>query len=442
MRQNFRNEIFINMGADGSLDSTGWLCVSLIILLALSAFFSSCETAFSTVNKIRLKTLAEGGNRRARRALAIAEDYDKTLSTVLIGNNIVNIAASSIATVLFISLIDEQLAASVSTIVMTILILIFGEVTPKSYAKANAERIALLFSDPMYMLRIVFTPISRLFVHLTHFVTKTSGQDDAPSVTEEELRYIIDTTAEEGVLLESESELLHSAMEFDDIKVHEILTPRVDIVAINVEDDIPTVLEFVLSERYSRIPVYEESIDHIIGVLHTRDFLEELATGKTPDLRRLLSECLYVHRNLKISTLLSDFKRTKNNMAVVMDDYGGTMGIVTTEDILEELVGEIWDEDEEIVHEFNALGDGTYEIAGEYPIRDLLDEFDLDEDDLDAESNSVGGWAMEEFGRIPDVGDSFTWRNLEVTVLEIDDQRIVKLLVKVHAAEEEAEEKD
>jgi len=285
------------------------------------------------------------------------------------------------------------------------------------------------------MLIVLFTPLSRLLVGLTRFVARTTA--DTPSVTEEELKYIIDTTVEEGVLHADESELLHSAIEFDDIKVQEILTPRVDVAAINVADDVPSVLDFVLSERYSRVPVYEESIDHIIGVLHTRDFLEELACGKTPDLRRLLSECLYIHRTMKISALLSDFKRTKINMAVVTDDYGGTMGIVTTEDILEELVGEIWDEDEEIVSEFTDLGGGRYEVAGEYSIRDLLDQLDLDENDLEAESNTVGGWAMECFGRIPEVGDSFQWRNFQITVLEIDEQRIVKLLFEVGEEEEE-----
>ncbi len=418
------------------MDSTGWLCAALLVLLALSAFFSSSETAFSTVNRIRLKTLAEGGDIRARRALAITEEYDKALSTVLIGNNIVNIAASSIATVLCVRFIGGQAGPAVSTFTMTVLVLIFGEVTPKSYAKSNAERLALRFARPMRMLMVVFTPVSRLLVGLTKLAARTSA--DAPSVTEEELKYIIDTTVEEGVLHADESELLHSAMEFDDIKVQEILTPRVDVAAINVADDVPSVLEFVLSERYSRMPVYEESIDHIIGVLHTRDFLEEIACGKTPDLRRLLSECLYIHRTMKISALLSDFKRTKINMAVVMDDYGGTMGVVTTEDILEELVGEIWDEDEEIVSEFSSLGGGRYEVAGEYSIRDLIDKLDLDEDEFEADSNTVGGWAMERFGRIPEVGDSFQWQNILVTVLEIDEQRIVKLLLEIGEEEEEA----
>lgn len=399
-----------------------------MILLALSAFFSASETAFSTVNKIRLKTLAEGGNKRAQKALSITEDYDRTISTILIGNNIVNIAASSIATILAIRFLNEQIAATVSTVAMTVLVLIFGEVTPKSYAKANAERLSFAFAGVMQVMTVVFTPFSKLLVGLTRLVTRAS--EASPSVTEEELKFIIDTTVEEGVLHEDESELLHSAIEFDDIKVQEILTPRVDMAAIDANDDPQSVLDFVLSERYSRIPVYEETIDKIIGVLHTRDFLEEMATGKSPDVRALLSECLYIHKTMKISALLSEFKRTKMNMAVVMDDYGGTMGIVTTEDILEELVGEIWDEDEEIVSEFTRLSQGRYEVAGEYSIRALLDDLDLDSDDIDTDSNTVGGWAMEMFGRIPDVGDTFTFENYCVTVLETDEQRIVKLRIE------------
>lgn len=421
------------------MDSTGWLLFLLVILLALSAFFSSSETAFSTVNKIRLKTLADAGDRRAIRAIAITEDYDKTISTVLIGNNIVNIAASAIATVLALRFLDEQTAAAASTVVMTILVLIFGEVCPKTYAKANSERLSLLFSAPLHALMVLFTPFSRLLVGLTKLVVHASEDEDSSSVTEEELRYIIETTVEEGVLHEEESELLHSAMEFDDIRVQEILTPRVDLAAINVADDLQSILDFVIEERYSRIPVYEENIDKIIGVLHTRDLLEQLAVGKKPDIRSLLSECLYIHKNMKIAALLSEFKRTKINMAVVMDDYGGTMGIVTTEDILEELVGEIWDEDDEIISEFVPLGGGKFEVAGEYTIREFLDELNLPDDTIDSDSNTMGGWAMDMFGRIPDVGDSFQENAFTVTVKEVGDQRIVKLLVEYHPQEEQEE---
>lgn len=412
------------------MDSTGWLSLTLVVLLALSAFFSSSETAYSSVNHIRLKALADSGDPRAKRALAITNDYDRTLSTVLIGNNIVNIAASSLATVLAIRLVNEQAAPAVSTVAMTILVLIFGEVCPKSYAKSNAESLALRFSGAMHALIIFFTPVSRLLVGLTNLINRASQNADAPSVTQEELKYIIDTTVEEGVLHEGESELLHSVMEFDDIRVQEILTPRVDVAAIDVADDVQSILEFILAERYSRIPVYEESIDRIIGVLHTRDFLEEMATGKIPNVREMLSQCLYIHKTKKISALLSEFKRTKMNMAVVTDDYGGTMGIVTTEDILEELVGEIWDEDEEIVNEFVDLGGGRYEAAGEYSVRDLLEELDLPDDAIDTDSNTVGGWALEMFSRIPVAGESYTYKNLTVTVKEIVEQRIFKLLIE------------
>lgn len=422
------------------MDSTGWLMLSLVVLLALSAFFSSSETAYTTVNKIRLKALAGAGEKRARKALAVTDDYDKALSTVLIGNNIVNIAASSIATVIAMRLLNEQIAAAVSTVVMTILVLIFGEVCPKSYAKSNAESIALRFAGPMHALMVFFTPISKLLVVLTDFVNRASQGTDTPSVTEEELKYIIETTVEEGVLHENESELLQSAIDFDDIKVQEILTPRVDMAALDIADDLQSILEFILEERYSRIPVFEGSIDKIVGILHTRDFLEALATGKTPDVRGMLCECLYVHKTMKIAALLGEFKRTKINIAVVMDDYGGTMGIVTTEDILEELVGEIWDEDDEIVSEFVQLDKNLYEVAGDLSVREMLEKLDLPPDAIEADSNSVGGWALEEFSRIPDAGDAFDFENLTVTVKEIFEQRIIKLQVLLHEPDRENRE--
>lgn len=422
------------------MDSTGWLCILLILLLALSAFFSASETAFSTVNRIRLRTLADDGDRRAKRALLITEDYDKLISTILIGNNVVNILSSSIATMLALRFLPEQVAAAASTVAMTVLVLIFGEVTPKSSAKANAETYALRFASPLYGVVAVLTPLSRLLVMLTRRVSRPKQGEEAPSVTEEELKYIIDSTVEEGVLHEDESELLHSAIEFDDIRVQEILTPRVDIAALDVEEEPQEILDFVVRERFSRIPVYEETVDHVIGILHTRDYLEQLATGKTPELRSLLCECLYIHKTMKISALLSEFKRTRMNLAVVTDDYGGTMGIVTTEDILEELVGEIWDEDEEIVREFVPLGDNRYEVAGEYTIREMLDALDMAPEAIETDSTTVGGWAMDELDRIPAVGDSFTYENLQVTVREVAEQRIVKLLIEVRPPKEEEEE--
>lgn len=424
------------------MDSTGWLSLTLMILLALSAFFSAAETAYSTVNKIRLKTLAAAGSVKAKKALVITDDYDKTLSTVLIGNNIVNIAASSIATIIAMDLLGEQLAAAASTVVMTVLVLLFGEVSPKSYAKANSEQIALSFAAPMRILMILFTPLSKLLVMLTELINRASGDNETPSVTEEELKYIIETTVEEGVLHENESVLLHSAIQFDDIKVQDILTHRVDLAALDIQSDIKTVTEFVLEERYSRIPVYEESIDKIVGVLYSRDFLEELALRRTPDLHRLVKECLYIHKTMKIATLLAEFKRKKINLAVVMDDYGGTLGIVTTEDILEELVGEIWDEDDEIVSEFQKLDGDRYEVAGEYTLREMLEELDFPPDAIDSDAKTVGGWALESFGRIPEAGDSFAYAPFTVTVLDVFEQRVIKVLLEVESTQEENDQEE
>ena len=419
---------------------TDWfLYVVLVLLICLSAFFSATETAFSTVNKIRLRHYADNGNKKAKTALQIAEDYDKALSTILIGNNIVNLSSSSIATVLAVAMFGSS-GAAISTIVITIVVLIFGEVLPKSYAKEHSESLALGVAKILKILMIVASPLVFVFVQLKKLMSRISRAESSPSMTEEELKYIIENSEEEGVLEEQESELVQSALEFDEKEVQDVLTPRVDMVAIDIEDDFATNRQIVLESRFSRIPVYRESSDNIIGILHTRDFLEAMLSGSEPSIDALMQPAYYIPKTQRASALLNEFKRSKLHIAVVVDAYGGTLGIVTVEDILEELVGEIWDEDEEERPKFKALSDSLFEVSGDMNIEDFFDEIDFDDRNFDCNSTTMGGWALETFRRIPTPGESFQYKNLLVTVRELDDQRVTKLHVELLPVEETEEE--
>lgn len=415
------------------MDSTDWVMYAVLaLLIALSAFFSASETAFATANTIRLKNYAEDGNPKAKKALKITDNFDNALSTILIGNNIVNIASASIGTMLATKLFGETSGPLVSTIAMTILVLTFGEIMPKSFAKENSEKLALSFSGILLFLMGIFKPLVILFVKLKEGMNRLySSGEKTPSVTEQELKYIIETIEEEGVIDEQESDLVQSALDFNDITVAQILTPRVDIVAVNVDDDIDSITLKIFSERFSRIPVYEKSIDRIIGILNTRIFLEYLVRNIKIDLRAIITKCLYVHRSMKISTLLNEFKRHKMHMAVVTDDYGGTMGIVTMEDILEELVGDIWDEYDEIVHGITELGANAYEVSGDLNIYEMFEYIGVSAKNFESSYNTMSGWALEEFEHIPQVGESFDYKNLHITVTSIEDNRITKLKVEV-----------
>ena len=414
------------------MDSSSWVMfASIVVLILLSAFFSASETAFSTVNKIRLRNYVDGGSTKAQRALEIAEDYDNVLSTILIGNNVVNIASTAIATILFTNLFGAS-GAAISTAVMTVLVLTFGEILPKSYAKENSEALALRFAGPLGMLMVVLQPVVWLFVQLKGLMARFTGSgDNSPSVTEQELKVIIETIEGEGVLEEQESDLVQSALEFDEIDAQEVITPRVDMIAVDIDDPIEETIKTVMESRYTRIPVYQGSTDNIIGILQARDLLESIIRGGEIDLRRLLSDPLFVHKTKKISTLLSDFKRNKVHIAVVTDDYGGTMGIVTMEDLLEELVGDIWDEDEEEVEELVQVGENRYEVTGDMNVYEMFEQLGVDDRSFDSDYNTISGWAMEMLEHIPDVGESFTYKNLTITVLEQENQRIIKLLVEV-----------
>ena len=403
----------------------------IIVLVMLSAFFSSTETAFSSVSKIRLKNLADNGDKRAEKAIYIVDHYDKALSTILVGNNIVNIASSALATLLFVSFLGDAAGTLMSTVVLTIVVLVCGEVLPKNIAIENNVKLCVSFASPLRMLMFILTPVTFLLLKLTDAVKRFSGKNKkkSPSVTEDELKYIVESIEEEGVLEEQESELVQSALEFDEKTAYDILTPRVDMTAMNIDDSFEKNNEIIMTERFSRIPVYKESIDNIVGVLHSRDYLEELLSGRKPDLEKLIQPPYFIYRSKKLSSLLADFKHKKLHFAVVTDDYGGTLGIVTMEDLLEQIVGDIWDEDEEIDHKYKKIDKDKYEISGDMNIDDMLELFEKDDRYIRSDSKSVGGWVIEQIGDIPEKGCVFTFKDLSVVVGEVEDQRISSVTI-------------
>ena len=416
------------------------LWVALVVLVALSAFFSASETAFSSLNQIRLKSRAEDGDTSAARVLAMAEKYDKLLSTILIGNNIVNIAAASIGTILFTRMLGAERGATVSTIVLTIIVLIFGEVTPKSLAKEMPEKVATAVSPFLVLLMALMTPLTWLFTQwkklLGHFVH--SGEAD--TITEGELMTMVSEAENDGELTDRESELIRSAIEFDDVEVEEILTPRVDVVA--VEDDIPLeeLAQTFAESGYSRLPVYHGTIDNIIGVVHEKDFYIA-RLKKATKIDDLVVPTLYTTGSTQISQLLRTLREQHHHLAVVVDEYGGTEGIITLEDILEELVGEIWDEHDEVTEDFRKQSDGSWLVSGSASVDDLYEELDLPEEE-DIDSNTVNGLVQEKTCHLPKVGDRFTLGEYDGVVTRTAKRRVTEVRLTPAAPAEDAEKDD
>jgi putative hemolysin len=421
---------------DGSM--TLW--VALVILVGFSAFFSASETAFSSLNQIRLKSRAEDGDSSAARVLNMAEQYDKLLSTILIGNNIVNIAAASIGTILFTQMLGAERGATMSTIVLTIIVLIFGEVTPKSLAKEMPEKVATAVSPFLVLLMALMTPLTWLFTQwkklLGHFVH--SGEAD--TITEGELMTMVSEAENDGELTDRESELIRSAIEFDDVEVEEILTPRVDVVA--VEDDIPLeeLAQTFAESGYSRLPVYHGTIDNIIGVVHEKDFYIA-RLKKATKIDDLVVPTLYTTGSTQISQLLRTLREQHHHLAVVVDEYGGTEGIITLEDILEELVGEIWDEHDEVTEDFRKQSDGSWLVSGSASVDDLYEELDLPEEE-DIDSNTVNGLVQEKTCHLPKVGDRFTLGEYDGVVTRTAKRRVTEVRLTPAAPAEDAEKDD
>ena len=417
--------------------------IVIAILVLLSAFFSATETAFSFVNKIRIQHSVDNGNKKTKNALYVIENFDNALTTILICNNIVNLSCSSIATVLCLNLFGDM-GSAIATGATTLLVLTFGEVIPKCLAKEHCDAFTLKTAGLLRVLMFILKPFVFVFLKLKSLALKIAGgSEDSPSVTENELKYIVESIEEEGVLEESESEMVRSALDFDEKTAEEILTPRVDVTFINISDSQEKIKDIIIENRYSRIPVYEETVDHIVGILHTRDYLESLADGKAPDLRDIMQTPYFVFRTQQLSKILNAFKRTKIHLAIVTDEYGGTLGIVTMEDLLEEIVGEIWDEDEEIEHNYYKIGKGEFLVNGDIELDDLLALFDMDEDAIESDSVTVGGFILEHAGTIPHKRQSIEADGFRFTVMEVKDQRIIRVVVKKldTESEEQTEEK-
>lgn len=404
--------------------------ILIIILITFSAMFSSCETAFSTVNKMRLKNNAAQGSTKAAKALKIADSFDNSLTTILIGNNIVNIASTSISTVLFTDLFGSK-GVGIATVVMTVTVLIFGEILPKTFAKENSEKCAYFFAGPLSVLIVLFTPLTWIFTSIKNLVSKLySNPDKAPSVTEDELKYIIDEIEEEGVLEESESDLVRSALDFDETVVSEILTPRVKVVGIEINSTVDEIKNVFLTEMYSRLPVYEKTIDNIVGIITQKDFFKMISENRS-DIQQIIQDVVYISEFKLINDALHEMQRSKTHMSVILDQYGGTKGIITMEDIIEELVGEIYDENDEIISPVTQISDNVYEASGELSVADMLETLRYPEDYIRTNANTVSGWIMELTGHIPEQGEIIQSDCFEIKILEMNIKKIVKIQITV-----------
>ena len=416
--------------------------IILVALLILSAFFSATETAFTSLNRTRLKLLADDGKKSAKKALKHADNYDRLLYTILIGNNIVNLTLATISTLLFSSIItnSESLSATLSTIISTVAVLIFGEVTPKTLAKEFPEKVAMFVAPIMDFFTIILYPLNLVFTGWKLLLKKVFKFKSEDVITEQELLTYVEEANEDGTLDNNETELISSAIEFNDAEVGDILVPRVNVIA--VEENTPMKdIRLVFSEHgFSRLPVYRRSIDTIIGMIHEKDFYAAYTSGAT-DIKGIVTSMALATEHMKISDLLRSMQKQKVHMATVVDEYGGTLGIVTLEDILEELVGEIWDEHDEVVDYFTKLDDEHYLVDGNAELSEFFEIFSQEEDE-ESDSNTVSGWIIERSGDIPPIGYTFDYNNLTVTVTKRTLKKVLEVKVEIRPAEEDAEEKE
>lgn len=406
--------------------------ISLIIIIGciiMSAYFSATETAFSSLNRIRIKNMAEKGNKRAGLVLKLSENYDGLLSTILIGNNIVNIASASLATVIFVKLLGDEAGASISTVVTTIVVLIFGEVSPKSIAKESPEQFAMFSAPFLNAFMVLLTPANYLFKQwkkLLSLLIRTLGDS---GITEEELLAIVEEAKQDGGIDEQEGSLIKSAIEFTELEAMDIATPRVDVTGIPVDADKEEIAAVFGETGYSRLPVYKDKIDDIIGIIYQKDFYNQVYRGVC-SVEAIVRPALYVAKSKKINVLLKELQKNKMHIAVVIDEFGGTMGIVTLEDILEELVGEIWDEHDVVVQEIEKISDQEYLVLGNTSVEKLFEELSAEEE---FESFTVSGWVMELAERIPEEGDVLYYENMTITVMKMKDRRVEQVRIVLEA---------
>ena len=416
--------------------------IGIILLLFGSAFFSGSEIAYTSLNKLKLKKESENPKGAMKVVLYIYNHYDRALSTILIGNNLVNIAATSIATVLAVGLaasldgkITDDVASTLVTVVMTVLILIFGEITPKMVARRCNESIAKFAAYPLRILMILFFPavlITTGVVNLFSLLWKKNDREDV-TITEEEFENILDTVEDEGIIDENQTDLLQSALEFTDQDAADILTPRIDVIGFEINDSMEYILKTISETQFSRFPVYDRTIDHIIGVLYVKHLLKELMVNKDVELKSLILEPIYIPKTMKLHSIMNEFRTSQTHMAVVADEYGGTMGIVTMEDVLEQLVGEIWDENDDIVNDWQELSPTRFECSGDMNLSELFDHLDLDDEELETDCTTVGGWAAEVIGAMPVEFDAYDYKNYTILVKHVDENhRIERMLILKH----------
>ncbi|MDD6436403.1 MAG: hemolysin family protein [Clostridiales bacterium] len=407
----------------------------IVLCIFLSYCFSSSEMAFSSSNLMRIRKLSENGNRKAKRAKKLIENFDDTLGTILIGNNLVNIASSSLASVLVVLITGGDGYAWIATTIITVLVIIFGETIPKILAKKNANRMALGYSGFINLLNVVLHPFVWLVVKIIDLITKgiKSDVDERENAAIEELQTIVRTAEQENVLEKNQALLIQSSIDFADIYAFEAMTARVDIVSIDIDDDWDEIVDLIENTNASRIPVYEDSIDNIIGILYVNHFLKALTEADGPfDLKSILLTPCYVYKTTKLPSVLTALRKDKQQLAIVSDEYGGTMGVISLEDVMEQIVGEIWDETDTVKLDMVLRPTGEYEVNGDMVIADFLEIVGIDEDDFDFESETVGGWALESLHHYPKRGESFKYQNLLVKILAMDGRRVKRLLIKIN----------
>ena len=422
-------------------DGTPSLLIAIIILVLLSSFFSSTETAYTSLNVIKVKSLAQK-NKNYQRVLSLYERYDKLISTILVGNNIVNISASSLSILFFQKVLTEGANYSlVSTVVMTVAVLIFGEITPKMLAKAMPEKMASFSYPLMIFFYYVLYPLTLVFGGIGALVGKIFKVKNEDVITDDELITIVNEAEEDGTLKEEESNLIRSAIEFDDLEVKDVLIPRINVVSVSLDAEKSEIKKLFENERYSRLPVYDGNIDSIVGIIHQKDFYRNYSK-KDFDIKNIMQEVVFVVEHTKISALLRKLQLKKMHMAVVLDEYGGTMGIVTVEDIIEELVGEIYDEYDDFDEEIVKNEDGTYLVNCKMSLDDFFEHFDLVDEVEQFDANTVGGFVAEQFGELPIAGKEFNYQNLTVKVLKATRKKVIEVKVTVNETVEEDNNKE
>lgn len=419
------------------------LITGIVLCIACSAFFSASEMSFSSVNELRMEHMSAEGDKKAGRVLDIIRNFDDSLSAILIGNNLVNIASSSLSSVLVIVLCGNDRFTWVATAVVTVAVIICGETIPKITAKKNANRFAVFAAGPVSFLKIVFWPLIKAVTWLIRLLTKNvrpENEEEDPEEAVEEFSDIIETAEDEGILNEDRSEMMQNALDFSDVAAQECMTSRVDMQAIDIDDPIKEILRFIEKTPYTRIPVYEDSVDNVIGVLHLNKLLKVLTDEgkdlKKADLRELCLPPCFVYKTMSLPIVLKRMREAGQHLAIVTDEYGGTEGIITMEDVLEEIVGDIWDETDTVEKDVEQRSDGSFVIDGDMPIGDFLEEFGLEEDDFDFDSETVGGWVTEYLEAFPQKGDSFDYEGLHVEVLSMDGLRVDKVQVSVDKKED------